>query len=51
MAAANRPIETLWHHIKHLWLKIEDYTSADTLKKAVDDIVAQVKTKYTITFT
>lgn len=45
------PIETLWHHIKHLWLKIEDYTSADTLKKAVDDIVAQVKTKYTITFT
>jgi hypothetical protein len=34
-----------------LWLKIEDYTSSDSLKKAIDDIVIQMKTKYTITFT
>lgn len=44
-------IETLWHHIKHLWLKIEDYTSNDTLKKAVDGIMSQMKIKYTITYT
>ncbi|MBD2755690.1 hypothetical protein [Spirosoma validum] len=25
-------IETLWYHIKHLWLKIEDYDSTNTLK-------------------
>jgi transposase len=45
------PIETLWNHIKHLWLKIEDYTSAETLKNAVESIITQVGNKYTITFT
>lgn len=44
-------IETLWHHIKHLWLKIEDYTSTNALKKAVDDIITQMKIKYTIIYT
>lgn len=43
-------IETLWHHIKHLWLKIEDYVSKETLAKAIDDIINNIKTKYTITF-
>jgi transposase len=43
-------IETLWHHIKHLWLKTEDYSSRDSLEKAVLDILRNVKSKYTISF-
>jgi transposase len=44
-------IEILWHHLKHFWLKLEDYKCKDSLKKAVDNILVEVKTKYTITFT
>lgn len=44
-------IETLWHHIKHLWLKIEDYISEEALKKAITKIIHNIKIKYTITFT
>jgi transposase len=44
-------IETLWHHIKHCWLEIKDYLSAQTLSNAVEDIIRNIKTKYTITFT
>lgn len=44
-------IETLWHHLKHLWLKLEDYQCKESLKKAVDEILSNVKSKYTITFT
>lgn len=43
-------IETLWHHIKHLWLKIEDYKSKQSLENAVIDILKNIKSKYTITF-
>jgi transposase len=43
-------IEILWHHMKHLWLKIEDYTSEEMLKKAINHIIENIKTKYTITF-
>ncbi len=43
-------IETLWHHIKHLWLKIEDYKSKQSLENAVIDIIKNIKSKYTITF-
>lgn len=43
-------IETLWHHIKHLWLKIEDYRTKDSLETAVSEILRNVKTKYTISF-
>lgn len=44
-------IETLWHHLKHLWLKIEDYQSKETLQKALNEILKNIKIKYTITFT
>lgn len=43
-------IETLWHHIKHLWLKIEDYQTKDSLEKAVIEILSNLKIKYTISF-
>lgn len=43
-------IEVLWHHLKHLWLRLEDYTNQETLKEAVDDILSKVNSKYTITF-
>ena len=43
-------IEILWHHLKHLWIKIEHYKTADTIKNAVDEILSQVKHKYTINF-
>ncbi len=44
-------IEILWHHIKHLWLKIEDYRTKETLEKAVIEILRNIKIKYTISFT
>jgi len=44
-------IEVLWHHLKHLWLRLEDYKTKESLKEAADDILSNVKTKYTITFT
>ena len=43
-------IETLWHHLKHEWLSLADYTSAQSLREAVERILRQVDTKYTITF-
>lgn len=43
-------IETLWHHIKHLWLKIEDYQSKQSLENAVIHILKNIKSKYTISF-
>lgn len=44
-------IEVLWHHLKHLWLRLEDYKTKESLKVAVEYILSKVKTKYTITFT
>jgi transposase len=44
------PIENLWHHAKHLWLNIEDYADAKTLKNAVINIFQNVGNKYTINF-
>lgn len=44
-------IEVLWHHLKHIWLKLEDYKTKESLKVAVDEILSKVKIKYTITFT
>jgi transposase len=44
-------IEVLWHHLKHLWLRLEDYKTKESLKEAVDYILSNVKTKYTINFT
>lgn len=44
-------IELLWHHLKHRWLRLEDYKTKESLKEAVDNILANVKTKYTIIFT
>lgn len=44
------PIENLWHQAKHLWLNIEDYSDANTLKNAVINIFKNVGSKYTINF-
>ena len=44
-------IETLWHHIKHLWLNIEDYRTKESLEFAVIEILKNFKIKYTISFT
>jgi transposase len=44
------PIENLWHHAKHLWLNIEDYSDANTLRNAVINIFKNVGIKYTINF-
>jgi transposase len=44
------PIENMWHHAKHLWLNIEDYADAKTLKNAVINIFQNIGNKYTINF-
>lgn len=43
-------IEILWHHIKHVWLKIEDFQSFETLKKAVKNILSNIGSTYLINF-
>lgn len=44
-------IKVLWHRLKHEWLRLADYRSAQSLRTAVESILSQVGTKYTITFT
>ena len=43
-------IEILWRRIKHNWLEIGDFRSADILEKAVINIIKQYGSKYLITF-
>lgn len=43
-------IETLWRHIKYHWLPPCAYKDFATLRHSVTDILAQVGTKYCITF-
>ncbi len=43
-------IEVLWHRLKHEWLTLADYGSAPGLRTAVESMLSQVGTKYTITF-
>lgn len=43
-------IETLWRHIKYRWLEPEAYRDFKTLCQSVTDILAQVGTKYCITY-
>lgn len=43
-------IEVLWHRLKHEWLTVSDYKSGQSLRTAVESILRQVGTKYTITF-
>ena len=43
-------IEILWRRIKQNWLEIMDYDSADTLEKAVVNIIKLYNSKYSITF-
>lgn len=43
-------IETLWHRLTHEWLGLEAYSSKQSLRQAVEDILSQVGQKYTITF-
>ena len=43
-------IEMLWRQIKYRWLAPEAYKDFHTLCKSVTDVLAQVGTKYRITF-
>jgi len=43
-------IETLWRKIKYDWLKPGDYQSWDTMKKALDEILASVGQNLKIEF-
>ena len=43
-------IETLWHRLKHEWLEVEAYRTAQVLRQAVENILKQFGEKYTITF-
>lgn len=44
-------IEILWRFIKHYWMPVTAYQSADTLKEHVVAILQKVGTKYRINFT
>lgn len=41
-------IEILWRFIKNEWLCIQDYESEEKLKKAVEGIIKEFDSKYTI---
>jgi transposase len=43
-------IETQWRKVKYEWLKVSDYASLDTLKKALDHIFTEFGKRYTIQF-
>ncbi|MBD2700510.1 transposase, partial [Spirosoma sp. BT702] len=43
-------IEILWHRLKHEWLRLADYASSQSLRKAVERILSQVGQEYTINF-
>ncbi len=43
-------IEILWRFIKYKWLEAEDYESYSTLVEAVENILINFGTKYTISF-
>jgi transposase len=43
-------IEVLWHRVKHEWLTLTDYASGPVLRGAVEAILTQYGSKYTITF-
>ncbi len=43
-------IETLWRQVKYRWLEPEAYTDFSTLCQSVTDILAQVGTKYRLSF-
>lgn len=44
-------IETLWRKIKYEWLKPHHYVDWKTFNDALDEIFANIGTKYTINFT
>lgn len=43
-------IENLWRHIKYHWLGCDAYQNFETLCRSVTDILAQVGTKYQLSF-
>lgn len=43
-------IETLWRQVKYRWLEPEAYQDFETLCQSVADILAQVGTKYRLSF-
>lgn len=43
-------IETLWRKIKYEWLRPKDYKNLKTLEAAIDNILINFGTKFTIDF-
>lgn len=43
-------IERLWRMLKYAWLPLSAYHSAEALREAVDEIIANYGTKYRLTF-
>ena len=43
-------IENLWRHIKYRWLDCDAYRNFEALCQSVTDILAQVGTKYRLSF-
>ena len=43
-------IETLWRQVKYRWLAPDAYRTFETLCQSVTDILAQIGTKYRISF-
>lgn len=43
-------IEILWHRLKHEWIELTDYASGQSLRTAIETILSQFNSKYTITF-
>ena len=43
-------IESLWRHVKYRWLAPDAYKDFETLCRSVTDILAQVGTKYQLSF-
>ena len=43
-------IEILWRHIKYRWLDCDAYRDFGTLRQSITDILAQVGTKYQLSF-
>ena len=44
------PIEIVWRFIKYQWMPFSAYSSFDSLSKALNNILSNYKSKYSITF-
>jgi hypothetical protein len=49
-ASGKHGIERLWRKLKYEWLPLSAYLSAEALREAVDEIIANYGSKYRLTF-